>query len=343
MIRSSTMPLLSIAIPTYNRVDCLRVVVERLLQELARIPQRESIVELIVVDNASTDGTRDYLDAVKARAPGVTVVHNPENLGMDGNFVKCFQQASGKWFWLCSDDDLPMLGAVSKLLETLRECDCSMVYLPTVFQSGSLEGNEGRVDAAQGLQVESPVQFAARVNGLFTFISCIVVNREDYVREVPHPRFDDLRGTYFAHLEWEFELLSRGLRFGYFQGPMLVARADNSGGFDFAQVFTERVYRACSIKLAKRPDLLKLVIDGMQFRHFPKLFYLTRIGRNGGLSIDSREARRSYARTFGAGPFYFLVMYPVFVLPLSLARAALFLGRVWGKIWIEWSTRVAAR
>jgi hypothetical protein len=261
---------------------------------------------------------------------------------MDGNFIECFQRCSGKWFWLCSDDDLPMVGSLARLLTALKGTDCSMVYLPTAFQPGALDGDTRLIEPGLSLQIENATQFAARVNGLFTFITCLVVDRQEYLSKVSEPRYQDLVGTYFAHFEWVFELLCRSRCFGSFSGPLLLARAENSGGYNFTQVFTDRFIRACKIKLNRRTDLLKLIVNGMRFRHLPNLFYRIRIGRNGAFNFDSAEARKNYLNTYGADLFYAFVMLPVFSFPLPFARFSLFLGRVWGKIWITWSTRSIA-
>lgn len=332
-------PLLTIAIPTYNRADCLRVLIDRMLEEFAQIADWTSLIELVVVNNCSTDGTHDYLENLKART-ACAVFHNTENLGMDGNFIRCFEVATGRWLWLCSDDDLPMLGAIAMVLDALRgrAADCGLVYLPTRFHVGSLEGNRERAET-QTLEVEGPREFAARVNGLFTFITCIIADRQAFLSAVQQPDLNTLRGSFFAFFEWQLELLKHAKHFGYFQRPVMLARAENSRGYDFAQVFTQRFNDAVEVKLEDRPDLRKPIIDGMRYRHLPNLFYKTRIGRNGSFDFDSAKASSDYVRAYGAGPFYFLVMYPVFALPLLLAKAALFLGRIWGKFWIEWSTR----
>jgi len=335
-------PLLTIAIPTYNRADCLRVLIDRLSEEFAQVPNWASRVELVVVNNASTDGTHDYLEELKSRL-NCRIFHNAENLGMDGNFIRCFEVATGRWLWLCSDDDLPMLGTIPMILDAVQGpgVDCGLLYLPTRFHVGDLDGNREQTEL-QTLQIEGPQQFAARVNGLFTFITCIIADRQAFLAAVPQPDLKTLKGSFFSFFEWQLELLKRAGRFGYFPRPVMLARAENSRGYDFAKVFTQRFYDACKVKLADRPDLLQLIVDGMRYRHLPNLFYKTRVGRNGKFAFDSAKARADYVEAYGAGPFYFLVMYPVFVLPLAFVKAALFLGRVWGKAWIEWSTRGAA-
>jgi glycosyltransferase involved in cell wall biosynthesis len=68
--------LLSIVVPAYNERATIRAVLDRLLT--IELPCAR---EIIVVNDASTDGTREELDAFLIEQPGVTVVHVPQNRG----------------------------------------------------------------------------------------------------------------------------------------------------------------------------------------------------------------------------------------------------------------------
>jgi GT2 family glycosyltransferase len=66
-------PLVSIVVPTRNRADDLRGALGALLGIRAQTAE----VELIVVDNGSTDGTWQILQTTAAREPGVQVLREP--------------------------------------------------------------------------------------------------------------------------------------------------------------------------------------------------------------------------------------------------------------------------
>ena len=68
-----TDPLLSVVMPAYNERDTIEEIIRRVLA----VPVR---LELIVVDDASTDGTRDILQAL-ARTLPMTVLSQPQNRG----------------------------------------------------------------------------------------------------------------------------------------------------------------------------------------------------------------------------------------------------------------------
>jgi glycosyltransferase involved in cell wall biosynthesis len=84
-------------------------------------------VEVVVSNNASTDGTREYLDSIIR--PYFVVNHNPEN-NHGRNFWTVVEKASGEHVWLLGDDDEPLPGAVQKVLETLKDvCDWVIPFL----------------------------------------------------------------------------------------------------------------------------------------------------------------------------------------------------------------------
>ena len=74
-----SMPLLSILIPVYNKEEFLEEVVQRVLS--VELPGRLDR-EVIIVDDASTDGTAAIADALTAKYPDtIRVWHHPVNSG----------------------------------------------------------------------------------------------------------------------------------------------------------------------------------------------------------------------------------------------------------------------
>ena len=96
---SKTYPLVTIAIPTYNRADSY------LKQSLkSAVSQTYSNIEIIVSDNCSTDNTetviRDFAD------PRIRYFKQGVNIGANNNFNFLLKQANGDYFLLLQDDDL---------------------------------------------------------------------------------------------------------------------------------------------------------------------------------------------------------------------------------------------
>jgi len=92
-------PAVTISIPVFER----EVLVRKALESALRQPEAD--LEILVVDNASTDRTWDVLH--EYRDPRLRLVRNDRNLGLFGNFNRCLSLARGRYVTtLCSDDAL---------------------------------------------------------------------------------------------------------------------------------------------------------------------------------------------------------------------------------------------
>lgn len=109
---------------TYNRLELLKRCLSA-LQSQTVAPAR-----IIVVDNASTDGTDVWLDALaKASAVRVDAIRMPENLGGAGGFSRGLEEACKTprtWAWLMDDDAEPALDALEAL--EARAIDPNTIY-----------------------------------------------------------------------------------------------------------------------------------------------------------------------------------------------------------------------
>lgn len=110
-------PALTIAIPTFNRHKYL---VELLPELIGQFDQEDaSQVEILIIDNASTDGTPELIG--NNCAGKVRYQRNPANIGADRNFLECIKSARGDYVWLFGDDEVLNPGGVRRVLESLQE------------------------------------------------------------------------------------------------------------------------------------------------------------------------------------------------------------------------------
>ncbi|MGI6285995.1 glycosyltransferase family 2 protein [Neomoorella humiferrea] len=102
---------------TYNRKDLLR----RCLQALfSQIRQAD---EILVVNNASNDGTKDMLEF---EFPNVKVLNLSENIGGSGGFYKGIKWAYEQgydWIWIMDDDGKPLSNTLVELLKYKNQAD----------------------------------------------------------------------------------------------------------------------------------------------------------------------------------------------------------------------------
>jgi len=113
----SARPRLSLCVPTCNRSSYIESVLLAGLQRASRQPP--GTVEVLVCDNASTDGTPGLLARIQSQHPELRVFLNSENLGFDGNYLRCVQEARGEFVWVMGDDDDWKPDAVERMLQEL--------------------------------------------------------------------------------------------------------------------------------------------------------------------------------------------------------------------------------
>ena len=94
------MTLLTIAVPTFNRLTSL----SKQIDKLAEIDSPN--VEILISDNASTDGTQGYLREIVGKYPNFSFLFSLTNYGFDANILKLYSNAQSSYVWFLSDDDL---------------------------------------------------------------------------------------------------------------------------------------------------------------------------------------------------------------------------------------------
>jgi glycosyltransferase involved in cell wall biosynthesis len=117
-------PLISFCIPTYNRALLLKEALDSIAGDAHGFP-----VEIVVSDNASTDGTPEVLEGCSTPIP-IRYRRNDRNLGAAPNLLEAIRMARGEFLWILSDDDCIVPGIVRHvfgILETRRDLDYMFV------------------------------------------------------------------------------------------------------------------------------------------------------------------------------------------------------------------------
>jgi GT2 family glycosyltransferase len=110
MESASVTPMITFLISTHNRREVLR----RTLDELREIDRRSGLVtETIVVDNASRDGTADF---VATAFPEVHLIRQRKNTGACAKNAG-LAKARGEFVIFLDDDSFPTVGSVRRMVQ----------------------------------------------------------------------------------------------------------------------------------------------------------------------------------------------------------------------------------
>jgi hypothetical protein len=92
-------PLVTVGMPVFNAERSVRQALDSI------VAQDYANVEVILSDNASTDGTPAICEEYTARDPRVRYTRQPANRGANWNFNHVFEAARGEYFvWAAADD-----------------------------------------------------------------------------------------------------------------------------------------------------------------------------------------------------------------------------------------------
>lgn len=188
-------PLVTVNILSYNRREELRTTLNRITSSLDYPADR---LEIIVVDNVSTDGSREM---VRAEFPNVQLVENQANVGVSG-WNEGFKRGRGDFF-LVLDDDCYIEGkSLMQAVAAARSTGADLVSFNIANPN------------------EPGFFFNRHVNpGLLSFWGCAALisrRARDQLRG-----FDSMIFVYMHELEFTIRLLDNGL--GHLFLPGVVA------------------------------------------------------------------------------------------------------------------------
>ncbi len=161
-------PLVTIGIPTYNGAHRI----ERAIA--SAVAQTHERVEVVVSDNASTDGTADVLTAWTARDPRVRWVRQPTNLGAVGNYEFVLREARGEYFMWLGDDDHLDPDYVASCVASLQEPNTTLVAGSAIYYREGHPPTPGQALSLEGADpCERVLEYFQRVedNGIFYGVS----------------------------------------------------------------------------------------------------------------------------------------------------------------------------
>ena len=196
-------PLVSICVPTYNVEKTVKQTLESILKQTYRN------IEVLVVDNASTDNTVSLLQEIDE--PRIRIHCNDMNIGAEKNFSKCVQLANGEYTAIFHADDLYMPNMIEKQVRVFQD-DPSVGAVFTLASRINARGEtagEARLPAklkGKGVYYFAEVFLSLLGNGNFLVCPSAMVRSKIYKQLVP---FAEERFGTSADLDMWLRILER--------------------------------------------------------------------------------------------------------------------------------------
>lgn len=214
---SSSLPTLSVIVPNYNHAKYLEISLPSILK------QSFQPLEVIVLDDASTDNSVEVISQFAAQNKLVRLVQNEKNLGAIGNVRKGVELARGDCVYVGPADDELVPGFFEKSLRLLAQhpqagfC-CAMAEWRETFSGLTWHMGAGMADRPSFLSPDDLVRLGKQ--GKLCLISSTAVMRRQPLLEA---------GNYFPELRWHADWFAchvLGLRHGVCFLPEVLSLAN---------------------------------------------------------------------------------------------------------------------
>ena len=228
--------VLSIVVPTYNRAQLLKVLLESIVQSFEQWPKD---LELIVSDNASPDETNSTVNMFIQRGVLVNYRINKTNIGGDANVGSCFDLASGKYLWIIGDDEIMYRGTVQYVLELCRKNEFGLLHIAS---QGFSHGQQAEVCLRKkpekvDIKVLDSKRLFRQANVFLTFISANVINRQAVLSRFPDFDAKAEFNTNLPQLAWTYSALKAMDDHYFIHTPLFGALGGNTSGYKLIEVF----------------------------------------------------------------------------------------------------------
>jgi glycosyltransferase involved in cell wall biosynthesis len=314
-------PLLTIAIPTYNRGIFLAQLLEVLVPQL----DGESRVELLISDNASPDNTPAIVGSIQMDGPTLVYQRNESNIGADANFLQCLNMARGEYVWIVGDDDVIVEDGLRQVLNVLDRREFDLVFVSSYEFKGAYVPPDRSKLKGRVISFSNATDYALRIYTGLAFITGNIV-RKRTLEERPHVDFSKMIGTSLIHLSWTYALLAMEPKCILIRDRLVAVRIANTGGYGTCQVFGKNLRDIVQAVLGVESPLGRAIINRNVQSFLPWATVSDRSGRSvRNLPEDTEGILRGL---YGNNPRFWIFLWPALKLPLPLAKVWVFLGKV---------------
>lgn len=286
-------PLLSICIPTRNRADVLKLCLKSIVEDPAFSSNE---IEVLVSDNCSTDNTEEMILSYSEKYPNVKYIKNETDVGGDRNILLSLERGSGEFLKLNNDYSVFKEGALSFLLNEIKE---NLEEKPVLY-----------FHKGDGPQVKEIItdfnEIFKKEKWSMSWIGCYGYWKDDFQNFEERDRRID---TKFQQVDWFIRSFKKKKKVVYLSKDLttrLPFKA-NQGGYNFIEVHTrnyliqfeelvsEGLLQESTIEYVKKNALLPSMVSWL---------IKLKIANKGRFSYDNQNEFKTLKREFGKYPWY---------------------------------------
>ena len=235
--------MISIIMPAYNAEKYIGHAIESVLA------QTYADWELIVIDDASFDGTAALIARYQAQDPRVRYIRNPHNLGVAESRNRGVAEAKGEWVALLDSDDAWREDKLQKVWQFVSRgiySDIGFIFTGSAF----MDADGSPIDAY--LSAPEKIGFGELCKQNLISCSSVVILKK-YLLKYPFPHDPAIHEDFAVWLS----VLRDGTRAYGIDEPLLIYRVSpdsRSGNKRKAARMTLNTYKYVGIPLPKRVE-----------------------------------------------------------------------------------------
>ena len=329
--------VLSIAIPTFNRAEWLRLCLSRL------IPQLEVFygeVEVTVYDNASPDNTGEVAKSFLVENLPLTYIRNSENIGSDKNIAQCFNRAVGRYVLILGDDDVVLDQSLKKIINVLKneQYDHGAIYMRAYGYDQNFVSEKPFQFFHQSKVYSDADEFMCKCSSGMAFISSLIINKS----KIAAIDANQFIGTALVQTYLFYEAV-RSAKTNYFIDEYLIAaKRIEQRDYDVTKVFGTALNEALDhfVTLGLSKGAVKRINRKLIWYFFPIFLMQLRADNSpkGAAELSYVELKRRYNKE----PLFWICSAPLLKLPFQLAMfwgaTVIVLSRLvngeFGRLWV---------
>lgn len=212
-------PLISICIPTFNRA----VQLEKCLNSIFSQIGNDTLFEVLVSNNDSSDSTHDVINKYLNLYNNLTYNKTETNIGADNNIALTIKSSKGRYFILHGDDDYFKENTIYPLMDVInKNTESSLLFINVL-------SNKNDVVLYHGIN-----EFLQATSIAASFISSIIIKRETFNKlEEPFKYID----TCFNQIYLQYSIILNNPTFTLINRSIFNYEGTNPSGYNFGKVF----------------------------------------------------------------------------------------------------------